>query len=340
MKSDRGKFRLLVLAATLMVTAFMTSAAFAIDCPAGKQPNTANDTCIDACKFWERPGLLACGPFCKLGSINTPTEFDADHCSPCPAGTTTDPTTNKCVTCNGTVTPEGTCQIVNKPASCPSGQYYVQTPNSFAIVCGTCTGNTYKEPGTQDVAVCHSCGPGLKASDDHAYCLPDGPVPKCPAGSQPGLNFDKPGAVVGFWECSPCPTNTFGATPGQGNSEKGKQICMACPAGATSPPGSTTCSCKQKGYHFTFNGINGVCVQDFKNPPQKTTPQKKPKLPLTQTPPPVPPGNSRCGPGSRCAPDLDDIGNGGRVGSEPGAHGGGGATPRPDLSPPTRGIGR
>jgi hypothetical protein len=186
------------------------------------------DVCVDCplgSYIWKLGSSSASDCKCGSGSF-----WDGEFCSPCLEGTFSTggfsaigDALNTCQQC-----PEGsTSPIYSKsPASCKcnTGLYW----NEVADVCTECEVGTYSTStpmavGPTDTSVCKSCPAGstsLAGSSHYEAC-------ECTAGL--------------YWSgtaCTECPENTFGDTIAMASGEA-NNVCADCPAGSTSPAGSS-----------------------------------------------------------------------------------------------------
>lgn len=147
----------------------------------------------------------------------------AGACTPCGASETSALNSTgaaACVCASGFEGTAGAC------VACPAGKFSAQTWEGLLLdlACSDCAANTTSDAGA-DACVCAA---GFNLDDVTQSCVP------CAAGTA------KAGA--GNEPCAPCAADKY--------SLAGATACSACPAGATSPPGSPApenCSCAAGG---------------------------------------------------------------------------------------------
>ena len=215
-------------------------------CPPNAKVNSIRSGCLCSSGLhWNISTLLceACLPntyinhntcvSCPVGSTSGPGSsyctclpgmyWEVNACKACPAGSYSYGNKTFCMKC-----PEGaTSKMGADRCACSSGLYW----DARARGCGICVNGTYSEVNSTSCKECPNNTYSYLGAD---HCI-------CPKGQ--------------YWRnnsCYLCPSGTY-------SRKEGSIICILCPKGSTSSPGSVSCKCNSQELWDEYRGSCAPC---------------------------------------------------------------------------------
>ena len=217
---------------------------------------------------------------CPIGFYCNASSSSAAQCPPNSNTSTTGSTSiSQCICIPGYKIVNGNCTL------CPTNTYCLNGQNA------SCPANLYSLPGSSSIAQC-VCP---------ANAVWNGSVCQCLAGLLQVSNASQP---IGGWQCNPCPAASV-CTKGVAFNCPAGSYCVnglviqcpvgyfcldnstapqKCPAGSTSPPGRTTCDCRDGeivvGNECVICQANTYCADNIQYdcPSHSTSPARSPTV--------------------------------------------------------------